>query len=271
MPAIDRIGMFKGLIKDHGVTKTRKKELPQFIATLLATHLYNEATEEWEDWNYDQTADAYFVLVTLNEKGEVVKCLNYEQVMEATGWDGVSFSSLAAMDLKDHPIQFRVQEDTYEGNTTLKVNWIAGVDAEVGLRKLTGKDLTDLDAKFVVPSAGKPATPAKPKAGKPKVGKPEPPKPAEAETKAAPKPPARKAAPKSPKKEEPAAEICTEEEAFAAIHAANAALDKPAPDEVRDDWWTSSVDEIAADPDNVTPEEWPVIRDKTIEKISIPF
>lgn len=277
MPAIDRIGLFKGLIKDHGVTKTRKKELPQFIVTLLATHMYNEATEEWNKWDYEQTADGYFVLVTLDKHGNVVKCLNYNQVMEATGWDGVTFSSLATMDLKNHPVQFRVQEDIYEGNTSLKVNWIAGVDAEVGLRKLTGKDLTDLDAKFGIPSDKPAATPAKPKTGKktprPKLGKPEP-KPAEAEIKAAltpPKPPVKKATPKPPEKEESAAETCTEEEAYATIHAANAALDKPAPDEVRDDWWWSGVQEVAADEDNVTDTEWPMIRDKTLEKINIPF
>lgn len=263
MPAIDRIGTFKGVIKDFGVTKTRKKELPQFVVTLLATHLYNEATEEWDDWTeYDQTADGYFVLVTLNEQGIPVKCLNYNQVMEATGWDGVSFSSLAAMDLKDHPVQFRVQEDTYEGTTTLKVNWIAGIEAEVGLRKLTGDDLLALDATFSIPGNKPAAAPAKPKTGK-KPGKKAPPK--APETKAAPKPPKRA----KPTEETPAP--CTEEEAYRAVHAANVALDKPVPDEIRDDYWVTSVEKFAADPDNVTPEEWAVIRDKTLEKISIPF
>ena len=260
MPAIDRIGMFKGVIKDFGVTKTRKKELPQFIATLLATHLYNEATEEWEDWSeYDQTANAYFVLVTLNEQGVPVKCLNYDQVMLATGWKGVTFADLAAMDLKDHPVQFRVQEDTHEGTTSLKVNWIDGIDAEVGLKKLSGADLTDLDARFGIPGNKPAAAPAKPKAGK-KSGKKAP----KATPKAAPKPPKREVATES-------VEVCTEEEAFDAVCTYNTAMSDPVPDEIRDNYWCEAVKENAADQDNVTPEEWAVIRDKAIEKVDIPF
>ncbi len=272
MSAIDRIGMFKGVIKDFGVTKTRKKELPQFTATLLATHLYNEATEEWEDWSeYDQTATAYFVLVTLNEQGIPVKCLNYEQVMLATGWKGETFADLAAMDLKDHPVQFRVQEDTYEGTTSLKINWIDGVDAEVGLKKLSGADLTDLDAKFGVPGNKPAAAPAKPKARAKAGKKAAPVGSVDQAPPAAPKPPARKTTPKPPAKVEEKGDPCTEEEAYNAIYAYSAAMSEPVPDEIRDDYWTSAVDEVAADSNNVTATEWPVIRDKTIEKLDIPF
>ena len=275
MPPLEAEGRYQGLIKEHGVGTTSKKGLPQFVATLLVTHVFNDITEEWNDWSeYGLTIDAYSVLTTLNEQGVPIKCLNYDQVMEATGWDGVAYAGLAAMDLKNHPIQFRVVNDKYErddGITVekMKVNWLTSVDGDMGLRKVTGDKLADLDAKFGVPGNKPAATAVKPKGGKktsPHTRKTTP-KPAEAETKAAPKPPARK---KPPVKAEPAEEA-TEEEAYNAIYAYNVAMSEPVPDEIRDDYWTSAVDENSTDSDNVTPQEWSVIRDKTIEKLDIPF
>ncbi len=273
MPPLEAEGRYQGIIKDHGVSKTSVKGLPQFVATFLTTHVFNDITEEWDDWSeYGLTIDAFSVLTTLNEQGVPIKCLNYDQVMEATGWDGVAYAGLAAMDLKDHPIQFRVQQDKYEDKNgvtieKMKVNWITSVDGDMGLRKVTGDKLADLDAKFGVPSNKPAATAVKPKA---KAGKKATPKPAEVETKAAPKPPARK---KSPVKVEPAEEVeaCTEEEAFNAVCTYNAAMSDPVPDEIRDNYWCEAVKENAADQDNVTATEWPVIRDKAIEKVDIPY
>ncbi len=273
MPPLEAEGRYQGIIKDHGVSKTSVKGLPQFVATFLVTHVFNDITEEWDDWSeYGLTIDAFSVLTTLNEQGVPIKCLNYDQVMEATGWDGVAYAGLAAMDLKNHPIQFRVQQDKYEDKNgvtieKMKVNWLTSVDGDMGLRKVTGDKLADLDAAFGIAGNKPAATAAKPKA------KPKPratPKPAEVETKAAPKPPARKATPKPPMKAEPVEET-TEEEAYNAVHAYNVAMSEPVPDEIRDDYWTSAVDEVAADSNSVTTTEWPVIRDKTIEKLDIPF
>ena len=251
MPAIDRIGLYRGTIKDYGVTLTSKAKLPQFIATFLATDLYNEATEEWDTWEYEQTITGYFVLVTLNEKGEVVKCFPYDDIMVAVGWDGDTYSGLAAMDLKGKSVQFRVIEDTYEGTTRFKVAQIAAENADIGLRKLSGKDLTDLDAKFgVIPTTAKKPTAAKP--GR----KASPPKPPEA-----PKPP-----------ETPKGESCTQDDAYQACVEANENLkEKAVPGEVLDDYWTGHVTEIASDVNNITGEEWAKIRDATLNDINIPF
>lgn len=255
MPPVDRVGLFQGTITDFGVTRTRQKELPQLVVTFLATALYNDATEEWDDWSEFEahTITGYFVLVTLDAHGNVVKCLNYDQVMEAVGWDGESYSSLAAMDLKDKKVQFRVQEDTYDGNTRLKAAWIAAEDAEVGLRKLSGKDLTKLDAEFGVASVKK-STPATPKKGGKKASAPKPP------TAVAPKATAEKPI-----------ESCTEQKAYDACIAYNKDLKNPVPEEVLNDYWLSQIDEIATDPNGPTDEEWPKIRDAVKESCSIPF
>ncbi len=278
MPPLETEARYQGLIKEHGVGKDSKKCIPQIVATLLVTHVFNDITEEWDDWSeYGLTIGAFSVLTTLNEQGVPIKCLNYDQVMEATGWDGVAYAGLAAMDLKNHPIQFRVQQDKYEDKNgvtieKMKVNWLTSVDGDMGLRKVTGDKLADLDAAFGIAGNKPAATAAKPKArAKPKAKPKTTPKPAETETKTAPKPPARKAAPKPPVKAEEEREICTEEEAYNAVHAYNAAMSEPVPDEIRDDYWTSAVDEVAADADSVDIGEWPVIRDKTIEKLDIPF
>ena len=254
MPQVDRPGLFRGEIKDYGVTLTSKAKLPQFVATFLADELYNEATEKFEEWNYDQTITGYFVLVTTDQHGNVIKCFPYDDIMAAVGWDGVTYSGLAAMDLKGNRVQFRVGEDTYDGNTRLKVMQIAAEDADIGLRKLSGKDLTDIDAKFGVASAAKPKTAATPKkkVAAPKSKKPKPPK-------------------ATPPKAEKPAESCTETEAYQACCDANTALTKPVPSEVMDDYWVTNVTEIAVDTDNVTGEEWVKIRNKTLESIEIPF
>lgn len=265
MPPVDRIGTFQGEIKDFGVAKTSKKELPQFIVTLLATKIYDDVNEVWEDWSeFEQTITGYFVLVTTDDHGKPVKCLNYDQVMEAVGWDGETFSSLAAMALKGKTVQFRVQEDTYDGNTILKANWIAAADAELGLRKLTGKDLTDLDAKFQVGSSKKPATAATPKKVDPSTST----KTTKKKTAEAPKPPA---APKPPKAGKPA-ESCSEEDAYQACFDANEKLgDKAVPEDILNDYWIAEVQKIAVDVDNITDEESAKIRDAVLESIHIPF
>ncbi len=265
MPPVDRAGTFRGVIQDFGVSVTNKAKLPQAVITFLATEFYDVAKDSWEDWKeYDQTITGYFVLVTLDASGQVVQCWAYDALIEAVGWDGETYSSLAAMDLKGKSVQFRVAEDEYEGKVTLKVNWIASLDAEIGLRKLSGKDLTDLDAKFGVAST-KPKTAAKP----PKAGKK---KKSGTRTQTPPKPPAASDEAEAAPPEEPAVvESCTEEEAYNHCVAVNEKLDKPVPDHVLDDYWLSATEATAADPENVTNEEWAKVRLVVLQDCNIPF
>lgn len=263
MPVIDRIGLYRGEIKDFAVSQTSKAKLPQLVLTLMATEWYDEENETWGGWTeYQQTITGFFVLVYLNKQGQVEKCGNYDQVMEAVGWDGETFSSLAAMDLRGKRIKFQVVEETFEGNTNFRIKQIAGENTEIGLRSLSEKALANLDAQFRVAS-GKPKTAAKPKA-KAK---------AEAATVSSP--------PKPPKVTTPgAAEAraafggatpCTEEEAYQACTTTNEAMTKSVPKEVLDDYWVTRITEIAEDSDNVTPEEWGRIRTAVTEDIEIPY
>ena len=257
MPPVETEGLYQANIKDHAVTTTRKNELPQFVGTFLVKTKYNDATEEWEDWSaYELTITGYFVLMTLNEQGLPKKCLNYDQVVEATGWDGETFASLHAMDLKDVGGQIRVASEEYNGKTSLKVKWIAGENAEIGLRKLDSKELSKLDAKFGL-QANKAASPENvKKRSQPAKAKPALP--------AAPKPAAQ--APATEK-----VEPCNEDVAYQACLTANEALEKSVPSEILDDYWTGSRDEIAKDPTAITDLEYGQIRNAVLEKLNIPF
>lgn len=294
MAQVDRHGLFKGLIRDHAVSLTNKKKLPQFVCTLLATEWWDEVNETWMPWiDYQQAITGYFVLVHFDENGQVVRCLNYDQVMKATGWDGASFTGLATSDLKDHPVQFRVALDVFDGRTNLKVNWIDNVDAEIGLRKLSTDDLSKLDQQYglsapkpkpagaptpapvpapaAVPTAAPPLEQEMDKLAAPATApkKKTPPK------ISAPKPP-KISAPKPPESETPTVDTppatCSMDDAWAACEAANEGLGQTAvPDEVLEDYWQSQAVKIAEDTENITQEEWAKIRDAVLDDLGIPF
>lgn len=249
---IDRAGLWLAKIRDFAVSTTSKQKLPQFVVDFQITHKYNDETEQWDDWTqYDETYTAlgYFVLVHENAAGEIVKCFTYDHLIDALGWDGESYASLATGNWKGKVVQIRTLEDEYNGQIRYKVQYIAAEGAEVGLRKLSADAVAALDAKFSV--AGR--TKAKPAKAPAKKAKP-------------------KTAPKvTPKAEKPVA-ACTEDEAYGACVAANGALgEKASPDEIVNDYWIGAIQEIAKDTDAVTPEEWAKIRDDVLVKIDIPF
>ena len=270
MSVINRIGYFKGIITNFAVAETNKAKLPQLVLNLSATALYNEVDETWEDWTeYGDTITAYLILVHLDDQGNVVKCFTYDNIIEAVGWDGVSYSSLAAMDLKGMTVQFHVQEDTYENVIRYKVNSLAAEDAEIGLRKLDQTGLTNLDAHFGV-VANKPKTAAKPKSKVKAPPKAKATAPKSGKKRTPPKAPAEEPTPTTGIPTPPAP--CTQEEAFEACLDANDTQETPVPAEILDDRWIANIVKIAADQKNVTDEEWPQIRDATLSDIGVvPF
>lgn len=270
---LEQVGTFKGVIKDYAVSETNQQKLPQLVATILATDWYNEKEDQWDNWREfeDQILTAYLILVHIDPStGEVKKCFTYEQVMDATGWDGETYSGLAALDLQDRPIQFRVIQAEYKGQTRFKVNRVADVDAELGLRKLSDKDLAVMDSKFAVASTKPPATTATPKGAKKSTVKAT--AKAGAQQASAPKA-APKAAPttKEAMAPERPVEPCNQDDAWVACIEANKALDKPVPTEVLTDYWESNRDEIAADPTCPTDLEHGQIKNAVLNDLSIPF
>ena len=274
-------GTYKGIIQDAGVSQTRNAKLPQLVVTFLATQVYDPVTEEWQDWSkYGETITGYFVLVTRDKMtDEVKRCLSYDQVMEATGWDGETYSGLAAMDLKGTEVQFRVAEEIYKDQPQMKVNWIAAIDAEMGLRKLSGQDLTNLDTQFNVPVTRKPVVAAKPPVAKstPTTAK------KKGKAKAAPKPPKAVTPPKIQEvPEDIQIEPSTEIDAYDACAAANEAVGSPVPEDILNSYWFDNIKKIGTDvtidektgemqTGNVTGEEWAKIRDAVLANLEVPF
>ena len=145
---IDREGVFRGFVIDHGVSNTSASDLPQLSLKVRATEYLDKESGQWIDWSQYEECEATGYLVLFSKKGDATR--NMTQVMKALAWDGASFVELGGMDLSETFIMFRVEENVYNGKTTLRLGWIDHKDANPfgSLQKLDVKGLRDLDAKF---------------------------------------------------------------------------------------------------------------------------
>lgn len=145
MSQINRTGTFRGVAIDSGVGLT-KNEFPQWVANLQASEYYDEETEQWIDWSEYEEKEIQCYLVLFGNEGKPL--LNTKQLQKAFGWSGESFQELETY--VDVPFQFRVEENTYEGTTRLRVQWVDAYDAEPGrvIQKLEPAEVKKLDAKY---------------------------------------------------------------------------------------------------------------------------
>lgn len=206
---IDRVGCFRGNIVEHGVGAS-SGGYPQFVARFQATQKYVEDKDEmaafeltepgWVDWTaYEQQATGYFVLFGKDKAnpGALKPLFHIDALQRALGWDGASFASLGGTDWSKKVVTFWMEENEYQGNTTIRPSAIDEENASPNrsLRVLDTAGMKDLDAKFAgmlktaAPVAAAKA-PAKPpvSGGKPPAGKGVPPKSAPAATNPSPTP-----------------------------------------------------------------------------------
>jgi len=304
---LDRIGTFRCKLLEHGIDGKKKKgtdiELPWFNVRVLLTEVYDVKEGKWFDYGeWDAEITAFLCLYGAIKKkgGEIGPTLSMDQVKKVFNWDGRSLVQLANGKYDDLEFQVRIGENTYEEATyPYQVNWIDVYDAEPGiqLRKLDAAELKSLDKQFAAMGAknatAKPvataakapakthparvpaddtapdspevkaqkmaAKSAKNKAAvakvKTKVGGTQPP----------PKPVSKDAVVPPPKPDETA---CTMNEAWNTIVELR---DPSINDEVIGKVWHGAIAEIAG-PDvvseDVTPEQWVMIRDKTLESVA---
>lgn len=257
--------MYRGSILDHGLSLTQN-EYPQWIVALHAEEYYDEEEKIWVDWSDRDDTDitGYFVLAGRDQK-EIFHCKNIEK---AVGWDGQSWKSLAELDLNEIKVQFRVEEHTYEENTTLRVAAIDHYDAEPGrtVQKLDVSEVKALDAKYAsffrkrkgeqkpIKPIGKPTIPIK---SKPKVDSSEDVAPDKSDD----APPKKEKA--KPKKEK----SCTQAEAWKACKKAK---DESISDSKLANIWLQSVETLApdGDEDQMTPELWQRVKEVVSEQVS---
>ena len=284
MGAIDRTGTFRGSILDYGLATT-KNGYPQLVMALRGEEYYDEDEKLWVSWEGVEESDITAYLVLFG--GDQVACLSLKQLQKALGWDGLSFASLAKIDHTKIKIQFRVETNLYEGNTTLKVNWVNVYDAEPGriISKLSDDDVKKLDAQYVaafkklsggqtvkpvsasdLPWTGGAKTIVPPTDNRPDL--PEPVKP----TKTVKPPKTAKPKPTSPGVSPAPKPGCTADEAWAACIAAKA---QAVTEDKLAEIWVETVSTIAPDKDEnkMTPELWIRVRDIVSERVkdTIPF
>ena len=164
MSLIDKVGTYLGYAPIHGVDES-SGGFPQLILQCEASHYYDEDVEDYVEVA-DQELRAFLVLY--GKEGKPLR--NCEQAKKVFDWDGASFQVLAEKDISETRFLFRVEENTYEGNTSLQVSWI-DVDTASPTRQISSLDtkaLQGLDAKFGLAKVGKKTDKKKP-TGKPTV------------------------------------------------------------------------------------------------------
>ena len=263
---IDRAGTFRGVFTDWGVSLT-KNECPQFAGMLEAAEIWDEDDQQWQPWaEYEMELMGYFVLFSKDNK-ETLTCT---QIKKALGWDGESFEALDSGDYSKTVVQFRVEEDTYEGVTKLKVQWIDEADASPGtsVKKLDAAGMKKLDARFasLLKKSAKPASapgkvvkkPAKPEAPAKKKDSPLVP----------PAPPTE--APPAPVAEdgEVGYSPCTKADAWATVNEMKSAK---VSGEKLAVFWLETIKEVTGqnDQEKVTPEQWGEIQQKVLDEVSV--
>ena len=116
----------------------RLKATEKFVTAQDEIEHFTKAgiTGEWPQWvpwaSYDQGTTAYLVLYkSATEFTPDTELLNASQLVKAVGWDH-SADQFADGSFVGKTIQFRIEENTYEGKTTLRVNWVDDADATPG-------------------------------------------------------------------------------------------------------------------------------------------
>lgn len=146
---IGDVGHFRGEVL-AGAIATTTNGFPQLVLEVHATDVYDEDNGEWFEDAIDGVLTGYFCLFGGNGKAT----LAVRQVIEVTGWDGASFKGLNDLVQKlveeGLPIGFTTKENTYEGNTSIQVDWIRPFDAVPtrGVQACSPEELKALDQQY---------------------------------------------------------------------------------------------------------------------------
>jgi len=257
MGLINIEGYFKGTIIDGGLGQS-SGGFPQEVLALKATEVYDPDGDEYlpVDSEHDEIT-AYLILISSKDK----ETKSAQQLKKIINWNGASFVDLCEMDLADIPLSFRVEENTYEGNTTLQVKWVAEPDASPTrtVSKISKEDAQALQARYasVLASTKTPtkAVSAKGKKttakGKAKKGRP--------------------VAPKTPAADAPVGK-CTADEAYNECYKLSGATDGDEIEKKLNNLWQAEEAKASVmyngDPDKITEEQWYEIKTTILKQVS---
>jgi len=144
---LSKEGYYRGVILDSGCGET-SKALPQEILMLQAEDVYDIDSEEWISVDpEDGTEITWYGTLFGHKDQELANC---KQLKKITGWDGANIIELGEMDFAGLLIQFRVEFNTYEGKTSLKVVWVdpEGASPFRSVPKLDRPGLERLQARY---------------------------------------------------------------------------------------------------------------------------
>lgn len=242
MGLINTTGYYKGTITSNALVKS-SGGLPEEDLVLLAEEVYEQETQEWLPADFEDAEITGYFQLKGHEKQELAAS---KQLVKITEWDGQSLLDLLEMDLAGVPIQWRVEENTYKDNTSLKVTWIDPVGAIPGrsVASISIDEVKALQAEFSYKTSIK-AVSAK---GKEK-GKDAP------KTKGKSKPP------KAPKATTPVGK-CTDQEAYDACYSLKR---DDVTDERLNELWVKMVAQVNEDEAAITPEQWYEIKEKLLK------
>ncbi len=136
---ITQEGTYRGEIVSGGLAKS-SGELPEERLDLKATEVWDTDSQEWLSADPENNEIRAFLQLFSHTDKEL---LHNKQLKKVVGDYNGDFRVLAEMVLAGTPIQFRVEPNTYNDNTTLKVTWIDIYDA------VPGKTLGILDKEGV--------------------------------------------------------------------------------------------------------------------------
>lgn len=254
MGLINAEGFYHGVIVDGGLGQSTNG-FPQEVLALKAAEVYDPDTDSYLPWDAEN-AEITAYLILIDSKDRETK--SSQQLKKIIGWDGASFVVLAEMVLTDMPIAFRVEERTYNDNTTLQVTWVDTIDAAPfrTVQKCTKEEAMALQQRYASTLASTKA-PVKPASAK-TATKP-------AATKPKPKPKVTKPKPTPPQAPKTTVGKCSADDAYQACYSLKR-------DDVTDDAlnekWLAAVAAVNADESKITEEQWFQIKEGLLREVS---
>lgn len=169
MARLTEVGHYRGVVDDNAVNPSKEKRTPMWEMRVSVTHQFVPEADRaaWVEQGYEIPDDGFVDIVDQDIVTYVSAALvsrdkgllaAHEAAMKITGWDGASFKALDQME-PGFSIQFSAEEDTYNGETRIRPNWIDPVGSPIGggMRRTEVSELDALTAEFagVLPSAKK--------------------------------------------------------------------------------------------------------------------
>jgi hypothetical protein len=260
-------GVYLGYVLAHGVDES-SGGFPQLVIDCECSHRYDEETEEYVEVEA-QELRAWLILYGKNQKPS----FNCDAVKKVFGWDGLSFQTLAEMDLTETRFMFRVSENDYKADGSMQVDGIDSEDASPtrDISSMDAKGLQGMDAKWGLAKVAKKTGPKAKPGGAPKA-------PTTKKKKKAVKKTKKKAAPVPPPTEKATEEVASEEATgsttrddawnYICEQIPEAALSE----EDRPNVWTEAINKIHGGPDDdtLTGEEWFRVQEHIVDT-HLPF